>query len=294
MICSVMATHMRIVIIIILLSVGRGFLDPCNILRVDIDSIEGRYLLENFPDEPVIFIGDHDRNAALQDLGSKQNLMSNHGSTMVTLTSSNTYSDGLYQMSLFSYLESFNGNQSLQANESLYLFGNNYEGIFREMASSYVIPPCRHCDVAGARTVGLGDNHSGVSFHFHGPGFSEAIIGKKMWFLYPPEVKSPPGHHPNRTVAKWFTDVYPMVRNKMHSTTNIDGSGDLNPFNSGDEDFNSSQITNSSSSTFPQLYECTIEPGEMLYFPAMWMHATLNLDDYNLFVSLFLDPQLMK
>lgn len=42
------------------------------------------------------------------------------------------------------------------------------------------------------------------------------------------------------------------------------------------------------------LYECIIYPGDVLYFPAMWMHATLNLDPYNVFISLFIDVQLMK
>lgn len=41
-------------------------------------------------------------------------------------------------------------------------------------------------------------------------------------------------------------------------------------------------------------YECVLEPGDMLYFPDKWQHATLNLDKYNLFASVFLDVQLMK
>ena len=32
---------------------------------------------------------------------------------------------------------------------------------------------------------------------------------------------------------------------------------------------------------------CDIEPGEQLYFPTWWMHATLNLDDYTCFISTF-------
>jgi len=41
------------------------------------------------------------------------------------------------------------------------------------------------------------------------------------------------------------------------------------------------------------LYECTLTPGDILYFPAMWMHATLNVDAYNVFMSVFIDPQLI-
>ena len=42
------------------------------------------------------------------------------------------------------------------------------------------------------------------------------------------------------------------------------------------------------------LQECTTGPGEMLYFPAKWMHATLNMSPYNVFVSLFIDLQLLR
>eukprot|EP01046_Picozoa_sp_COSAG06_P048987 COSAG06_NODE_7436_length_2505_cov_2.783458_3_plen_67_part_00 len=33
--------------------------------------------------------------------------------------------------------------------------------------------------------------------------------------------------------------------------------------------------------------ECTLSAGELLYFPSMWDHATLNLDNYTSFVSSF-------
>jgi hypothetical protein len=33
--------------------------------------------------------------------------------------------------------------------------------------------------------------------------------------------------------------------------------------------------------------ECTLEPGEAIYFPTGWWHATLNLDPYNVFASVF-------
>ncbi|KAM3568910.1 hypothetical protein VYU27_008979 [Nannochloropsis oceanica] len=32
---------------------------------------------------------------------------------------------------------------------------------------------------------------------------------------------------------------------------------------------------------------CDVSPGEILYFPSMWWHAVLNLEDYNVFVSTF-------
>ena len=34
-------------------------------------------------------------------------------------------------------------------------------------------------------------------------------------------------------------------------------------------------------------WECTLEEGDMIYFPDKWHHATINLDSYTVFVSTF-------
>lgn len=46
--------------------------------------------------------------------------------------------------------------------------------------------------------------------------------------------------------------------------------------------------------TIKKFYHCIIEAGDILYFPDRWMHATLNNDKYNFFVSLFIDKQLLR
>ena len=38
-------------------------------------------------------------------------------------------------------------------------------------------------------------------------------------------------------------------------------------------------------------YECTIAPGDILYFPMKWYHSTLNLDPHTTFMSTFTDEQ---
>lgn len=76
---------------------------------------------------------------------------------------------------------------------------------------------------------------SGVPFHWHGPGFSEVIFGRKVstrvedefgvcssqhtrvtlysclqrWFLYPPE--KTPEFHPNKTTLAWLLEIYPSL-----------------------------------------------------------------------------------
>ena len=34
-------------------------------------------------------------------------------------------------------------------------------------------------------------------------------------------------------------------------------------------------------------YECTLDPGDVIYFPNHWWHATINLDRYTAFISTF-------
>jgi hypothetical protein len=171
-----------------------------------------------FPDFPVIFVDDDRLNANLYNLVSRDSLIDNHGDIVVSLSSSNTYSHGLRKMSLQDYItqwvdpkqppqpthntpkdispsstttsqlpfptfspqsaQSISTTQTTSANESFYLFGNNYDGIFRQLNSLYSAPPCLHCEKGGAKTIGIGGGQSGVSFHFHGLGFSEAIIGE--------------------------------------------------------------------------------------------------------------------
>ena len=39
-------------------------------------------------------------------------------------------------------------------------------------------------------------------------------------------------------------------------------------------------------------YECTLEPGDLVYFPDMYWHATINLDPFTAFVSTFTQEHL--
>ena len=96
--------------------------------------------------------------------------------------------------------------------------------------------------------------------------FSEQIVGSKRWFLYPPSHSI--HFDPNMTIHHWV---------KQRETILDD------------------QCTTEKNESL--LYEGTVVPGEILYLPAGWLHATYNLlslDNYNIFMSLFIDPQLLK
>ena len=85
----------------------------------------------------------------------------------------------------------------------------------------------------------------------HGGGFSEVIHGSKRWWLH----ESALPFNPDETQLQWL---------QSHYTSNL--------------------LTDR---TFENLSECTIVPGDILYFPSGWYHATLNLNSYTAFVSTF-------
>jgi hypothetical protein len=87
------------------------------------------------------------------------------------------------------------------------------------------------------------------SLSVEGPVFAEVIHGKKLWFLYPPEADVPP-YDPLETSLRWFVHNYPQL----------------------------------SVDRLPQ--RCALEPGEVLYVPDMWHHATLNVGQ-TIFMSIF-------
>jgi hypothetical protein len=284
-----------------------------------------------------------------------------------------------------------------KSNESFYLFGGNFGGVWDSMRDAYRLPPCLVCSQCGAVTIGIGGHLSGVSFHHHGPGFSEVIEGSKRWFLFPPpsllplplsllptspdqspdpdsdsdhdmgtdtdthegqctidgliNKRSRPGvdaggresrsrvremFDPNMTVHEWVEQIYPSyVTHHIPFSTSIESAVSLDGPRTGpgveQEQKNSSKSemvtcvggeglsVDKHSGTYSDsdsdsnrsrgrgrgrergrvehsggLQECTTGPGEMLYFPAQWMHATLNMSPYNVFVSLFIDLQLLR
>ena len=76
----------------------------------------------------------------------------------------------------------------------------------------------------------------------HGGGFSEVLWGRKRWFLVPAGIV--PNFDPNRTTLYWLHNGY-----KETIPSNL--------------------------SFFGGLYDCVIGPGDILWFPSNWYHATV-------------------
>jgi hypothetical protein len=231
---------------------------PCNIEQRAIDR---GFFLSDLPTVPILFRRKENANLKVQSASSKQMLTGDiYGDQPVVLSSSNTYSHDKLEMTLRDYINTMNDHVVSKSNETFYLFGNNDGGVWSDLEQMYEQPPYIHSKVAGAVTFGIGGVNSGVSFHMHGPGFSEVIHGSKRFFLFPADVDTAGLFDPDISQAEWMVSTYPSAKNDQSRP----------------------------------LYECTIYPGEILYFPDKWMHATLNVEDYNVFVSVFLDLQLVK
>jgi type II secretory pathway pseudopilin PulG len=230
----------------------------CNIQRVTVDQLYATFGKDGLPPlyhSPIIILANTTRNVEFRKRTSLEQIVQSLPMGFhVTLSSSNSFSEHRRTVPLTQYLQEIQQVEEttpeMLANETWYLFGETFSNEWKELLSHYELPICHTCtrDLT-ALSFGIGNRGSGVQWHIHGPGFSEALHGKKHWILYPPKEKPP--FHPDHTSRYWMEHVYTKLPVK-----------DLP-------------------------HECTLEPGDMIYFPDRWWHATINLDPYTSFISSF-------
>jgi Cupin-like domain len=239
---------------------------PCTIEQITMNDFMERHgsqggLPPLFPTPLIIVDAPKERNQPFRDLtGSDTILQSFPGNFSVTLSSSNSFSEHRRTIPFAQYLEEVATQRPTpdqKSNETWYLFGETYSKGWKQLLQHYQLPPCQACqrdehDTWVALSFGIGNSGSGVSWHVHGPGFSEAVHGRKHWVLQ----QSTPVFHPDQTSYNWMHYNY------------------------------------SSMSPAERPLECTLYPGDMVYFPDMWWHATINLDDYTAFISTFTQEHL--
>ena len=239
---------------------------PCTIERIDNQEFLQRFgprgLPPLFPTPLVIRPGKkslrNDKFRNLTRLDTIQNFFP--VGFNITLSSSNSYSEHRKTIPLLEYLDSLSQRDTSPdqlSNETWYFFGETYSPEWKRLLEEYEIPICHACfdRTMVALSFGIGNRGSGVQWHIHGPGFAETIWGRKHWILLQHHDK-PVNFHPDRTSRNWMEYTYPKL------------PPDQRPF------------------------ECTLEPGDVLYFPDMWYHATINLDPYTAFVSTFTQEHL--
>jgi ribosomal protein L16 Arg81 hydroxylase len=228
-----------------------AFPGPCSIdVREAADLSQQEFLGRYAFHKPVVIRGATD-NTVFKNQCRKDAMMREHAEKRIRLSSANTHSYDKSDVTLNYYINNVMKPQTLEklGNETFYWFGDNNFTEWKDLIDLYKPPPYFLPRMTGAYSFGLAAAGTGVPFHFHGPGFGEVVFGQKRWFMYPPE--KTPHFHPNRTTLQWLVEDYP----------------ELHPLD------------------LP--LDCTIGPGDIIYFPDRWWHATLNIDT-SVFISTFL------
>lgn len=221
----------------------------CNIERVN--HITNEEFLTNYAYNKPVIISTENSNEYFKQLCERYQLLKDYGDKKIVLSTANTHSYDKLEMTLEQYIENTLYPQDIteSGKNTLYFFGDNNHTEWKKLFEQYNMPPYKLPKKGPALSFGIAGIGSGVPFHFHGPGFAEVIHGSKRWFLYPYDDK--PEFNPDETTLYWVQNEYPKL-----------------PKNDN-------------------LYECTIFPGEALYFPDRWWHATFNLET-SVFISTFL------
>ncbi|XP_040014399.1 jmjC domain-containing protein 8 isoform X2 [Xiphias gladius] len=158
---------------------------PCNIDVLDRSSLSHQQFIERYAySRPVILRGLTD-NTKFRSLCSKSSLLQEYGDRRVRLSTANTYSYRKVDVRFQEYVDVFLRPQSNDAlgSDTLYFFGDNnfteWQGLFEHYESPpYVLP-----HTSGAYSFGIAGPGTGVPFHWHGPGYSEVIYGRKVLYF---------------------------------------------------------------------------------------------------------------
>ncbi|KAM8825429.1 jmjC domain-containing protein 8 [Synchiropus picturatus] len=224
---------------------------PCNIDVLESSAISyGQFMHRYAYSGPVIIRGLTD-NSEFRRWTSRNRLLKDFGDLRVRLSTANTFSYRKVDVPFREHVSELLRPQTPDAlgSDTLYFFGDNNYTEWNSLFQLYRKPPYVLPNTSAALSFGIAGPGTGVPFHWHGPGYSEVVYGRKRWFLYPPDRQ--PDFHPNSTTLSWLMHTYPQLPVE-HAPL-----------------------------------ECTIRPGEVLYFPDRWWHATLNLDT-SVFISTFL------
>ena len=271
----------------------------CNIERLHLVS-RRHFLMKIAGKRPVIFRDPEikRRNSRFTQLVSRDSLLSQMRDMPMKLSSSNSYSHARKKSTVGEYLDKhiLTHEKATRSNETWYFFGENYDDHWKQLNKKYAVPPFPGSEPPVERppalSFGIGGRGSGVAFHFHGPGFAEVFHGRKRWFLY--EQEYAPNFDPDRTQIDWLNSVYwKQVKGEAEKSEQREVNWEAGQTFSKMLDVQGRGCQSRRAGRLGKdcPYECTIFPGDLIYFPHKWYHSTLNLDPYTSFMSTFTDEQ---
>ena len=187
--------------------------------------------------------------------------MAEMGQMNCTPSQAGSQRKGIETMTLHEYMSDWMGREvQRDSAQNKYVFGEFSEE-WKPLRDAYVLPPCGLACLRErvAVTIGLGGLHSGAPWHMHGAAFVEVIHGSKHFAFLPPEdaaINDIDAAIKGLSQVHWHWEERPR----------LEAEGRL-----------------------AALQECTLLPGEILFFPPHWHHGVVNLDAYTAFVSTFLE-----
>ncbi|KAA8495832.1 JmjC domain-containing protein 8 [Porphyridium purpureum] len=263
----------------------------CNLSRAPIEAFE------RIKDEPhIVELTLKFRNAAIKGLSTRHSLIRKYGDYRITLASSNTKSYRKKGSTLKEYIADMlkqRAGQQIQrparrANETWYWFGDIDHQQWADLLGKYKLPREQLNTQSATLTYGIGGQFSGVPLHTHGAVFAETLYGRKRWFIMHPDVR-PDFDGEIDTSYSWSLRQPGELRSRVcapHPLADVlhdDTAAALDVCRVSAPA--PSALPNEEKMARP-VYVCTLAEGELLYVPAMWWHATLNLDE-TVFVSAF-------
>jgi hypothetical protein len=226
----------------------------CNIPRVPMNELSRDAFRETYLERaPVILLGAPNSDNTFANLVHREYLLEHFGNHSVTLSSANRNSYDKLETPLRVYLDrqKHMRPQPLHADgaSTWYHFGDNKHEEWNDVFQHYERPTKYTFGPHTSLSFGIGPAGSGVPFHTHGHVFNEVLYGKKRWWLQAPmdnlEHDDGPRFDPDASSLQWLHRVRPTY----------------------------------SASEVSALHECVCVPGETLYIPSFWHHATLNIGE---------------
>ncbi|CAF1014192.1 unnamed protein product [Adineta steineri] len=180
-------------------------------------------------------------------------ILKRYGNKYITVTTANTYSYQKQYIKLNDYINlqrQSSAKITKWGNETLYWFGDDLlnDQNWLNQILRYYKSPAYIVDDFIQPSLTFGMGGQGTGVPFHFHGPGfQQMIFGRKRWYLSAEK---PSFDPNETTIQWATE----------------------------KRFKTKQ---------PFLYECTLNPGDMIFFPNLWWHATLNLD-FAIFLSTFL------
>ena len=243
----------------------------CTIERLDEAAWEARFMDEFYLKKPAILKWDSSEAlAALRARTERQVLMRDHGRVTVNVDRfRNLWQPGSSKTAALSeYVESIppaSGEYLFDTGEFLKETGLDRDwrtapglvqtGHYRDSSDpagrsrrgGFAEAPAVGQPVTGIITIALGGDKQGIPFHWHGDAYSVQLHGAKLWVIFAPGQMPSSGFLLSETLEQW-------LEGRQHQRV--------------DENL-----------AIPSAYQCVQKPGELLYVPEGFYHATSCIGD---------------